>query len=257
MRFGLPLLFVAAVSPALTAHAIAQSCHETPVTLNRSRDTVTAVIRLRSQFASVSGGGFTGFTPQAGIVVDRWALHVSLPTYQSERNDVQRGIGDVAIESSLRIVQRDHATAALAMTLTAPSGDSAKSFGMGHWMIMPSAAGSWQQRQFTTTLMAGISKSLGDSSHHHHGGSAFPLVNPMNAFEGNVLMRVSYHATAHLAPELLGSAAVAFGSGENRGQAGAGASASFGQWLLHFDAQTGLLNKPFTARITVDLGVTF
>ena len=104
--------------------------------------------------------------------------------------------------------------------------------------------------------MLGAGKALGDSSgvHHHHGATGFPMVNPMNQFEANAMVRVAVAVTARLVPEVVASVAVPLDEpGVTRALAGVGASYAQGPWRFRPAVQLGVVGTPFTARIMFDV----
>lgn len=251
------------VSASALSDAQAQTCHDVPIALTaRSpRDKNPAPLgislTLRNQFTAVPGGTFVGSNPQVGYQRGRWAALVGLPTYRTAVGESVTGVGDLTMEGSLNIWSNQGFAAAVAVAATAPTGDAAASLGMGHWMVMPSAALSWRHNRWTSTAMIGGGKALGDSSgaHHRHGTAGFPLVNPMNQFEANAMVRLAVAVTSQLAPEAVASVALPLDdTGVARAITGVGATYSQGPWRLRPAVQLGVLGTPFTARITVDVG---
>ena len=105
--------------------------------------------------------------------------------------------------------------------------------------------------------MLGGGKALGDRSgaHHNHGPTGFPMVNPMNQFEANGMVRLAVTATAQLAPEVMASLALPLDdTGVARAIAGVGATYAQGPWRLRPAMQLGVIGTPFIARITFDVG---
>jgi Putative MetA-pathway of phenol degradation len=256
MSFGI-------VSARALTNAQAQTCHDMPVALSAAapRDAGPAPLgisfMLRNQFTALPGGTFVGSNPQVGYQRGRWAAQVGLPMYRTAVGEAVTGVGDLTMEGSGNVWGNQRLTAAVAVAVTAPTGDADASLGMGHWMVMPSAALRWRHNQWTSTAMIGGGKALGDSSgvHHHHGTTGFPMVNPMNQFEANGMVRVAVAVTSQLAPEALASVALPLDdTGVARAIAGVGATYSQGPWRLRPALQLGVIGTPFTARITFDVG---
>lgn len=251
------------VSVSTITGAQAQTCHDMPVALTAGarQDSGPAPLgislTLRNQFTALPGGTFVGSNPQVGYQRGRWAALVGLPMYRTAVGEAVTGIGDGTMEASVRVWGTQRFAAAVAVAVTAPTGDAAASLGMGHWMVMPSAAVSWRHNRWTSTAMLGGGKALGDRSgaHHHQGTTGFPMVNPMNQFEANGMVRLAVAVTSQLAPEASASVALPLDdTGVARAITGFGATYSQGPWWLRPALQLGVLGTPFTARITFDVG---
>ncbi|MBP9086620.1 MAG: transporter [Kofleriaceae bacterium] len=263
-RFGFYVaIATSVVAGSMLADAWAQTCHDMPIALaagtprESGSEPLGISMTLRNQFTTLPGGTFVGTNPQLGYQRGRWAGLVGLPMYRTAVGEAVTGVGDLTMEGSVRLWRSRHVAVAVAVATTAPTGDANQSLGMGHWMVMPSAAVSWQHNRWTSTAMIGGGKALGDTigTHHHHGATGFPMVNPMNQFEANGMVRVAVAVTPQLAPEALGSVALPLeDSGVTRALAGIGATYSQGPWRLRPAVQLGVKGTPFTARITFDVG---
>jgi hypothetical protein len=255
---------LAVVSASAPTAAQAQTCHDMPIALaaRAQRDPGPAPLgislTLRNQFTALPGGTFVGSNPQVGYQRGRWAGLVGLPIYRTAVGESVTGVGDLTLEGSVNVWGNRRFAAAVAVAVTAPTGDADASLGMGHWMVMPSAALRWTHQRWTSTAMIGGGKALGDRSgaHQNHGVTAgFPMVNPMNQFEANSMVRLAVMVTPQLAPEVLASVALPLdATGVARAIAGVGATYSQGPWRLRPAVQLGVLGTPFTARITFDVG---
>jgi hypothetical protein len=255
---------VIAACTAVVADAQAQTCHEMPVSLGTthasSHDAQQVSLLLRNEFRAVVGGALVGTTPQVGYQRGRWAAQVGLPMYRTAVGPAALGIGDLSVEASSNVWRNQRWATALAVVVTAPTGDSSKSMGMGHWMVMSSAALSVRTGAVTATAMVGAGKSVGaaESSHHHHSTTGFPLVNPMNQFEANAMLRLSMATGSAVRPEAMASVALPLDDmGVTRSVVGLGFDFNQGPWRLHPSVQVGVVGKPFYARTTFDVGYAF
>ncbi|HPH64530.1 MAG TPA: transporter [Kofleriaceae bacterium] len=257
--------FTIAACMAAAANAQAQTCHEIPVSLGATHAAAADVqhvsLVLRNEFRAVVGGGLVGTTPQVGYQRGRYAAQVGLPMYRTAVGAAELGIGDLSIEALANVWRNQRWATAVAVVMTAPTGDSSKSMGMGHWMAMSSAALSLRTGPVTATAMIGGGKAVGAAAsehHHHHSKTGFPLVNPMNQFEANAMLRLTLATGSAVRPEAMASIALPLDDmGVTRSVVGLGFDFNQGPWRLHPSVQVGIVGKPFYARTTFDVGYAF
>lgn len=113
--------------------------------------------------------------------------------YQIDRNGkTYRGFGDLMVHGAVRASEAGPFSAGAHLMVMAPTGDAMTGLGMGHWMLMPAAWGSYAQRYFALSGSLGYARGIGGEDAHaeHGGGGAWPLVDPMSFSE------VTFDATA-------------------------------------------------------------
>lgn len=248
--------------------AHAQSCHSVPAAVDQRSDrphtnaaAVAPTVAIVTEAASVAGGSFLGTTLRAHVQAGRFALGASIPYFAVARDTRYHGVGDITLTASAVLWASPHWRLGAAMVFGAPTGDAARSLGMGHWMAMPNVGVAWTRTRWALAGVAGIGKALGQAqAHAHHHGSdwAFPLVNPMNAFEGTALLRARYRAAAVLGLEVGAAVATPLdGMGRTRVVANGGMLVPLGAWRIAPAVHLALAGAPYIARGVIELQVDF
>lgn len=185
-------------------------------------------------------GDYQGLTPNASWVYGRFGVSAGLGLYRiTENGATYRGLGDLHIGAGALVWSSDRAWVSLGVPVSLPVGDDTHGLGMGHVMIMPTAA-------------AGISRVTGSITYgwalggaaHHAGHGVWPLVDPMNGQEVAASLAVSQPLAhkLHVAGRVGG--ALAIGDGANRVHVAFEAVWTAGRVTTKLDLFTGLASDP-------------
>jgi hypothetical protein len=196
-------------------------------------------------------GNYQGVKVGAGVSYGRYSLSADLVTYRLERNGLaSNGVGDIMIHAHATLVSRGTLSGGAMLMVSAPTGNDAKGFGMGHVMLMPELFGSWSSGRFVVDALAGFGYATGGASAHaeHGGGGAWPLVDPMNAMEITFGLRPTYMLVSRLGIGASGHGAVPIGDGVSRFVAGGHVLWLAGRFATSFEIAGGVAGDPFGLR---------
>lgn len=186
----------------------------------------------------------------------RFSARVSLPAYRVA--DQGLGLGDALIAGAADLVPgRGRVRAGLALSASAPTGDSDAGRGMGHAMV---AAGAWGRVPAGPLRLDGAAmyaRAMGDGAEHAahaHGSMMWPLVDPMNPEE----VVADARATGALSAGLRGGAGGTYAAplsdgGVVRLVTYAVAELSRGRYTFSSQIAVPLVGDPFVARGTFEL----
>jgi hypothetical protein len=225
------------------AHAAMGHCRLSigPTASSGPRVGVTAKIgALAATYRSLLfEGNYQGVEIGAGVSYGRYSLSADLVTYRLERNGL-----------ASNGVARGSLSGGAMLMVSAPTGNDAKGFGMGHVMLMPELFGSWSSGRFVVDALAGFGYATGGASAHaeHGGGGAWPLVDPMNAMEITFGLRPTYMLVSRLGIGASGHGAVPIGDGVSRFVAGGHVLWIAGRFATSFEIAGGVAGDPFGLR---------
>ncbi|MFN0252185.1 MAG: hypothetical protein ACKV2T_35240 [Kofleriaceae bacterium] len=239
------------------AHAAMGHCRlsigsSTPANTGRRVGITTKVGTVAATYqGQLFEGDYQGVKVGAGVSYGRYSLSADLVTYRLDRNGrASNGIGDLMIHAHATLVSRGTLSGGAMLMVSAPTGDDARGFGMGHVMLMPELFGSWSNGRFVVDALAGFAYATGGATAHaeHGGGGAWPLVDPMNAQELTFGVRPTYMVTSMLGVGASGHGAVPISDGVSRLVAGGHVLWIAGRFATSFEIAGGVAGDPFGLR---------
>ena len=186
----------------------------------------------------------------------RLSARMSLPAYRVDGEGL--GLGDLLIAAAADMVPgRSRIRAGLAVSASAPTGDSDAGRGMGHAMV---AAGAWGRLPVGPARLdaaAMYARAMGDGAEHAahaHGSMMWPLVDPMNPEEVVADARATGALTSRLRAGAGGTYARPLADGGVvRLVTYAVAELSRGRYAFSAQIAVPVIGDPFVARGTFEL----
>jgi hypothetical protein len=182
---------VALATPALAEHDHSHHHHAVESTF------VASIGALAATYDSMFyEGDYQGATLGAKWSRGRFEVGAAGAAYQIDRNGLTyRGFGDLMVHGAATIVENDGLAAGAHLMVMVPVGEEMDGLGMGHWMVMPAAWGTYAKPRGSIGGSIGYARGIGSENAHaeHGGGAAWPLVDPMSFSE------VTFDATGMLA----------------------------------------------------------
>lgn len=263
MRYAV-IISIALVS-GLATKAAAQHCHP-PVPTEPRR--LGLRVELASELATYRTTRFEGEYQGLGLGLGwehRWArVRASLSAYRLTRNGPeQAGLGDLFVDVRVPFARTENDTlvGGVGVAATAPTGDSSRDLGMGHFMLMPSAWATWRSERWFAQGHVAYGRALtSDGEAHHAGGAPRPIVNPMNASEVELALTgaVSMIDKLRARGGVYGAVPVAAAGGASRGAAFIGLDGSLLEWLnVSLEGHLPLAGDPFLAKAIMSAGARF
>ena len=202
-------------------------------------------------------GSYQSITPSVGWMRGRFGASAMLGLYHLDENGLSTyGIGDVMLGGHAVVVERDAASAGVAMHVMLPTGSELENLGMGHVMVMPSLWGAWHAERVRVMASGGYARALTSiGAGHDHGPR--PLVDPMS------LQEVTWSAGAdvevshglQLGGRALGG--IPIGTGHTRVIGGGRVGWGTPHMSTAFELQVGIAGDPFTVRGVVETALRF
>lgn len=263
MRYA--VIAVIAFVSGLATEASAQHCH--PPAPSEPRR-LGLRVALTSELATYRTTRFEGEYQGSSLGLGwehRWVrLRASLPAYRLTRNGLaHHGLGDLFLDVRVPLASADNDifVGGIGLAVVAPTGDSARDLGMGHFMLMPGAWATWRaDRAFAQAHVAYGRSLTSDGGAHHGGGRPGPIVNPMNASEVELALTggASLIDQLRVRGGVYGAVPVAATGGASRAAAFVGMDViPVGPFDVSLEGHLPLAGDPFLAKAVVSAGAQF
>jgi hypothetical protein len=247
----------------------AQGCHTPAIGTDDARKAfraVAGVLVASYDHGPGARGDYEGLYTELRYRQPWFAVGATLPAYRLARSghEVALGLGDLTLTVSgtaLRALH-DELTVGVELPVMVPTGDQARSLGMGHVMLMPHAWLALDLEPFALRAELGYGRALGASAGGEHAGHMHdelptPIVNPMNRSEFehalSLLLGLQRYVFAHV--RWLG--AVPIGHGSPRQILGGGLTLRF-EWVdVTAELAVPVLGNPFDIKGLLQSTVRF
>ena len=225
-------------------------------------DFAASVSLVAASFETMSySGDYQGVVPSVSWTHGPVAVTGIASLYRIYANGLANtGIGDVAASLSVTLLSSAWGMVGVMAMASAPTGEEALGFGMGHVMAMPAAYGVWNLPEVTLTGSFGYSRalvSISGDSHHDHG--VWPLVDPMNMSELTWSASAQHGLTRDLRVGLRAAGGIPIGPALGHERVIGALRVAFGHGRVETAAevQAGVVGDPFTFRGVVETALRF
>lgn len=261
MRY--PLIVGFAATLVFAPSAAAQQCHDPPPLEPRK---LGLRVTVGSESATYRTSRYEGEYQGIGVGVGwehRWVrVRANLPAYRLTRNGLEEhGIGDVVLDVRVPFARTEDDTlvGGLVLATSAPTGDSSRDLGMGHFMLMSGFWATWRSERAFLQGQVAYGRALTSGGGAHHGGGPGPIVSPMNAGEVELAESGGWRVGDHLRVRggVYGAVPVAVVGGASRAAAFVGTDLVLDRFDLALEGHLPLAGDPFLAKIVLAAGARF